>query len=90
MHPTIGVHAPLVFDVIDTWNGRAIAGCTYRVSAPGGHAYEDLPTNALAAEARRIARFFAFGHTPGPLEAPPEEFNRDFPLTLDLRQPAIR
>jgi uncharacterized protein (DUF2126 family) len=88
LHPTIGVHAPLVFDVIDTWNARAIAGCTYHVSDPGGRAYERLPANALEAEGRRIARFFPFGHTPGTLEAPPEEHNRDFPLTLDLRLPA--
>jgi uncharacterized protein (DUF2126 family)/transglutaminase-like putative cysteine protease len=85
LHPTIGVHAPLVFDVIDTWNGRAIAGCTYHVSNPGGLAYEQFPANALEAEARRISRFLPFGHTPGPLEAPPEEYNRDFPLTLDMR-----
>jgi uncharacterized protein (DUF2126 family)/transglutaminase-like putative cysteine protease len=87
LHPTIGIHAPLVFDVIDTWNGRAIAGCTYHVSDPGGRAHERMPTNALEAEGRRIARFFPFGHTPGPVEAPPEERNHDFPLTLDLRRP---
>ena len=89
LHPTVGIHAPLVFDVIDTWNGRAVAGCTYHVSDPGGRAHERLPTNALEAEGRRIARFFPFGHTPGPLEAPPEERNPDFPLTLDLRRAAF-
>jgi uncharacterized protein (DUF2126 family) len=87
LHPTVGVDAPLVFDVIDTWNGRAIAGCTYYVADPGGHAYDRFPTNALEAEGRRIARFHPFGHTPGPQEAPPERRNPDFPLTLALRWP---
>jgi uncharacterized protein (DUF2126 family) len=46
-----------------------------------------VPTNALEAEGRRIARFTPFGHTPGAQEAPPEERNPDFPFTLDLRRP---
>jgi uncharacterized protein (DUF2126 family) len=87
LHPTIGVHAPLVFDLIDAWTGRAIAGCTYHVSHPGGRANERMPANALEAEGRRIARFFPFGHTPGPQQPPPDERNPDFPLTLDLRRP---
>lgn len=64
LHPTIGVQAPLVFDIIDIWNGRAIGGCTYHVVHPGGRAYEDFPVNANVAETRRMSRFWDFGHSP--------------------------
>jgi uncharacterized protein (DUF2126 family)/transglutaminase-like putative cysteine protease len=86
LHPTIGVHTPLVFDVIDSWNDRAIAGCRYHASHPGGRANETFPQNGYAAESRRSARFYAFGHTPGRHIAPPLEYNREFPFTLDLRR----
>jgi uncharacterized protein (DUF2126 family)/transglutaminase-like putative cysteine protease len=86
LHPTIGVHTPLVFDVVDRWNDRAIAGCSYHVAHPGGMAHELFPRNGYEAESRRAARFFRFGHTPGPRAVPEAEDNPLFPFTLDLRR----
>lgn len=71
LHPTIGIHSPLVFDLIDTWNGKSIGGCTYHVSHPGGRSYDRFPVNANEAESRRGNRFFDFNHTPGALPISP-------------------
>jgi uncharacterized protein (DUF2126 family) len=86
LHPTIGVHTPLVFDLVDTWMNRSLGGAQYHVSHPGGRAHEDFPVNAYAAEGRRLARFFALGHTPGRVDVRIEERNPNFPFTLDLRR----
>jgi uncharacterized protein (DUF2126 family)/transglutaminase-like putative cysteine protease len=71
LHPTIAPHTPLVLDVIDTWNGHSVGGCTYYVAHPGGRSYDDFPVNAYAAETRRMTRFWDYGHTPGVIIRPP-------------------
>ncbi|WP_045860825.1 transglutaminase family protein [Teredinibacter purpureus] len=91
LHPMIGVHVPLHFDLIDTWNGRSIGGCSYHVTHPGGRSYETFPINSYEAESRRINRFETLSHSQGPFIPTPEvdamrEFfpNQEPPRPMEL------
>jgi uncharacterized protein (DUF2126 family) len=87
LHPTIPVHAPLIFDMIDSWKERSIGRCAYHVGSPDGRAYTARPVNATEAANRRRQRFQISDPTPGLVAAPEEETNPIFPMTLDLRFP---
>jgi uncharacterized protein (DUF2126 family) len=87
LHPTIPVHTPLTFDLIDTWKGRSVGRCTYYAAPPDGSIYIGRPADAEEARKRRLARFVvspASASTP----IPAAEINPVFPMTLDLRWPA--
>ncbi len=86
LHPTIGVHAPLVFDLYDTWNKRSLGGCQYHVAHPGGLSHDSFPVNSYEAESRRLSRFVTRGASQGKFSAPVEPLNPDLPFTLDLRR----
>jgi len=85
LHPSIQVHAPVTFDIVDTWMHKSLGGCQYHVQHPGGSNPSVFPINAYEAESRRLSRFLRMGHTPGRMVVAPGAINHEHPFTLDLR-----
>ncbi|MBM4003518.1 MAG: transglutaminase family protein [Planctomycetes bacterium] len=90
LHPTLAVHTPLTFDIVDLWQERSIGGCRFHVDHPGGLNPAVFPVNALEAECRRAARFVDHGHSGGPMSLRNESLPLETTWTLDLRTLDLR
>ena len=92
LHPSIEVHSPLTFEVIDADSALSLGGATYHVVHPGGRAHAHPPVNAREAESRRAGRFEALGHSSGAIDVAAvralgqQAANEEYPHTLDLRR----
>jgi uncharacterized protein (DUF2126 family) len=86
MHPTIPVHSPLTFTLIDGRNRRSLGQCVYRIEPPEGREYKSRPIDADEAMVRQLERFEVVDPTV-PVSIPEVESNPVFPGTLDLRIP---
>jgi uncharacterized protein (DUF2126 family) len=86
LHPHLGIHHPLRFDVVDTWAKRSLGSCGYHVWHPEGRGYGTPPLTRFEASARRAQRFTIEGQSPYPVVALPGPAHPDAPYTLDLRR----
>jgi uncharacterized protein (DUF2126 family) len=85
LHPTIPIHSPLTFDLIDTWKERSVGGCIYYAGPPDGSVHPSRPLNASEAMRRRRERLVVSVPDNASMVVPPKEQNSVFPMTLDLR-----
>ncbi|TWU46920.1 transglutaminase family protein [Rubripirellula reticaptiva] len=88
LHPTIGIHTPLQFDVVERSSGMSIGGCRYHAVHPGGLSHAAFPINANEAESRRASRFQAGTMTGGVIEIPEPTIptgSTEYAVTLDMR-----
>jgi uncharacterized protein (DUF2126 family) len=86
LHPHIGIHHPLQFDLLDTWGKRSLGACAYHVWHPEGRGYEEAPLTRFEASARRAQRFTLRSPMLYPARAKVALAHTDGPYTLDLRR----
>ena len=86
LHPHIGIHHPLRFDLVDTWARRSLGACAHHVWHPDGRAFDEPPLTAFEAAARRAQRFTTVGHLPWPVVPRPTTIEPERPFCLDLRR----
>ncbi len=85
LQPTIPVHHPLQFDIVDAWAHRSLGAVTYHVWHPEGRGYDEAPLTAFEAAARRAQRITIDRHAPYPVHVHEVPSHPDQPFTLDLR-----
>jgi len=86
LHPHLGIHHPLRFDLVDSWAQRSLGACGYHVWHAEGRAFDAPPLTAFEAEARRAQRFTRESPLPWPVKARTAPENPDAHWTLDLRR----
>jgi uncharacterized protein (DUF2126 family) len=86
LHPHLGIHHPLRFDVVDLWMRRSLGACAYHVWHPEGRGYDTPPLTRFEAAARRAQRFTVEAPLAWPVTAKPASPHPDTPWTLDLRR----
>jgi uncharacterized protein (DUF2126 family)/transglutaminase-like putative cysteine protease len=88
LHPHLGIHHPLTFELLDTWGRRSLGACRYHVWHPEGRAFLAPPLTRFEASARRAQRFTLEGASPWPVVARPASPHGETPYSLDLRRHA--
>jgi uncharacterized protein (DUF2126 family) len=86
LHPHLGIHHPLRFELLDTWAQRSLGACGYHVWHPEGRSYDAPPLTRFEAAARRAQRFTSAGPSTCPARARPARPQGEAPYTLDLRR----
>jgi uncharacterized protein (DUF2126 family) len=86
LHPHLGIHHPLRFELLDCWGQRSLGAFAYHVWHPEGRGFDAPPLTRFEAAARRAQRFTHEGPSPWPVRARLAAAHPDAPHTLDLRR----